>query len=197
MLLQIFPEIIYKENLSIDSYSLDNIKFKDDFSLDEKVLNLKEFKKIKELIETHLKKYTHDILEISKELNFYITRSWIIKVEKAEVFPSHQHTNSFFTGVLYLNVDEGKDAIIFEKEPYYQYVKYDYENTNIFNQMKVNFFPKKNDLLIFNARLFHQIGPHLTTNPRICLAFEVFAKGVFGKNNKGNSLNSGRLILNE
>ena len=43
----------------------------------------------------------------------------------------------------------------------------------------VNFFPKKNDLLIFDARLLHQIGPHLTTNPRICLAFEIFAKGAF------------------
>ena len=196
MLLQIFPDIIYKENLSISSYSLDNIKFEKEYSLNNKVLNLKEFKKIKELIEIHIKKYTHDILEISKELNFYITRSWIIKRDKAGLKSlCHQHTNSFFTGVLYLNLDEGKDSIIFEKPDYYSHIKYDFENPNIYNQIRVNFFPKKNDLLIFDARLLHQIGPHLTTNPRICLAFEIIAKGAFGNKNNSASFNKGILVL--
>ena len=96
---------------------------------------------------------------------------------------------------MYLDLDENKDSIIFQKHRDYQYVEYDYEKTNVYNQTQITFLPKKNDLLIFSARLLHQIGPHLSTNHRICLAFEVFAKGVFGKKNILREFNRGKLIL--
>jgi len=65
----------------------------------------------------------------------------------------------------------------------------------LYNQKRLSFFPRKNDLIMFDAKLYHQIGPHLTDNTRICLAFEVFARGTFGKKNTSLDYNNGALTL--
>jgi len=175
-ILQIFPEIIYQENISLDSYDINNLKFNNVGFSHNDILNMNQFKELKKIIQKHVEIYTHEILKISKNLIFYITRSWIIKLNKVENNSQfHNHTNSFFTGVLYLDLDEGQDSIVFQKE--------------------INFLPKKNDLIIFDAKLLHKVGAHLSTNNRVCLAFEVFAKGVFGKKNVSEFYNEGELLL--
>jgi|TARA_R100000544_G_scaffold21463_2_gene10627 uncharacterized protein (TIGR02466 family) len=197
-ILQIFPEIVYQENIPISSYDISNIDFNDAGFSHNDILNMNQFKKIKELIQGHVEKYTQEILEISKDLSFYITRSWIIKLEKAVNNQNfHNHSNSFFTGVLYLDIEEGQDSIVFQKKKDYHYVKYDFEKANVYNQEIINYLPKKNDLIIFDAKLLHQVGPHLSTKKRICLAFEVFAKGIFGKKNVSQMFNKGELELND
>ncbi len=194
--LQIFPEIIYQENISLNSYDINNLKFNNVGFSHNDILNMDQFKELKKIIQKHVEIYTHEILKISKDLIFYITRSWIIKLNKVENNSQfHNHTNSFFTGVLYLDLDEGQDSIVFQKEENYQFIKYDYEISNEYNQKKINFLPKKNDLIIFDAKLLHKVGAHLSTNNRVCLAFEVFAKGVFGKKNVSEFYNEGELLL--
>ena len=196
MLYQIFPQIVYQDNLDISNYVLEGIEFDEGFSSNDCILNLEQFKDIKNQIETHLKKYTHEVLGIDKDIEFYITRSWLYKVDtpKPEA-NAHHHTNSFFTGVLYLSIEEQKDAISFEKKYNFQYLNYSFEEANIYNQTKVTFFPKKNDLLIFDAALPHAIGAHLSNYLRLSLAFEVFAKGSFGSHNRLEHYNIGKLIL--
>tara|TARA_Y100001938_G_scaffold139253_1_gene205865 strand:- start:1222 stop:1824 length:603 start_codon:yes stop_codon:yes gene_type:complete len=199
MIFKIFPEIVYKDNLNIESYDISNINFSENdqrYSTDDNILDKDAFADIKKQINFHVKKFTSDILKISKDLKFYVTRSWLINIDKAH--PSgffHDHQNSFFTGVLYLNLDEGTDSISFQKRYNYQHLKYTYEFSNEYNEEKINYFPKKNDLIMFDARLEHSMGTHTTTNPRLCLAFEVFAKGTFGKHQKERSFNKGRLTI--
>ena len=199
MIFRIFPDIIYKDNLNIKSYDISDVDFsKEDeqYSTNDNILDQKAFQDIKKQIDLHIKKFTADILQINKDLKFYITRSWLININKAYasgIF--HDHINSFFTGVLYLNLDEGMDCISFQKRRNYQYLKYTYECDNEFNQEKLSYFPEKNDLIIFDAALEHSMGAHTTTNPRLCLAFEVFAKGAFGKDEKGRSFNMGKLTI--
>ena len=179
MIFKIFPEIIYKENLDIKSYDISGVDFsKEDekYSTDDDILDKEAFVDIKKQINLHVQKFTTDILQINKDLKFYITRSWLININKAYssgIF--HDHINSFFTGVLYL--------------------KYTYECSNEYNEEKLNYFPKKNDLILFDAKLEHSMGTHTTTNSRLCLAFEVFARGTFGKHEKERSFNKGRLTI--
>ena len=117
MIFKIFPEIIYKDNLNIKNYDISGVDFsKEDeqYSTNDNILDQKAFKDIKEQIDLHIQKFTADILQINKDLKFYITRSWLININKAYssgIF--HDHINSFFTGVLYLNLDEGIDCIKF------------------------------------------------------------------------------------
>ena len=199
---EIFPQLIYKENLKIKDINLKDFPFehKDprgiQFSKSNKILEIPDLKFLKDKIQDHINIFTKDILEISKDLDFYITRSWIITVDNEHFdFTSHNHQNSFFTGILYLDLDEGSDCIHFHKERNYQYIEYEYENINKYNQQSLTFHPNKNDLIIFDARLHHTAGNHITKNIRTSLAFEVFAKGSFGKENTFNNYNKGELIL--
>ena len=196
-LLEIFPEVVYQDNLPIKTFSLDNVEFDESgFSKNCNVLNLDSFKDIKTLIENSITKYTHELLSVSNDVTFYITRSWIINMKRLHFNSEyHNHANSFFTGVVYLELDEEKDSIQFKKTNEYKILEFDYDVPNKYNQSELNFFPMKNDIIIFDAKTYHRIGAHITTTPRICLAFEVFAKGTFGKKNMSNDFNVGQLTL--
>jgi len=202
MIFEIFPQLVYKDNLKIKDISIKDITFTQEnsrttkVSKSSKILEIPDLKFLKDKIEEHINIFTKNILGISKELDFYITRSWIITIDNEHFdFISHNHHNSFFTGILYLDLDEGSDCIHFHREKNYQYVKYDYENINKYNQQSLTFHPIKNDLIIFDARLNHTAGNHITKNVRTSLAFEVFAKGVFGKKNSLDTYNIGELVL--
>ena len=202
MLFQIFPTLIYKENLSISPININENEiefipignFK--YSTSDNILEKKYFSSLKKEIQRHVDIFTKDILEIENTLKFFITRSWVINIEKInDGGPFHTHSNSFFTGVFYINVDEEKDSFDIERSKTYQYIHYNYENTNKWNQQLITYYPKKNDLIIFDASLSHRIGHHLTSKLRTVIAFEVFAKGTFGSKSSLNSYNKGKLTL--
>jgi len=198
MIYEIFPSLVYQCNLSEDIKDIDFSHFetKEGFSKDTYVLDNNTSLTLKNLILNHINIYTKDILEISKNLEFYITRSWITHIKEGENIPSlHNHENSFFTGVFYFNVEENVDSIIFTKTRFHQYLNYYFEKNNKFNQGDVIFHPKKYDLIIFDASILHQMGPIVTNKVRNSLAFEVFARGIFGKKNIGAMYNLGELTL--
>ena len=200
MLFQLFPTLIYKENLSISPINMNKIKFSPigdfNYSTSDNILEQKYFSSLKKEIQRHVDIFTKDILEIENTLNFFITRSWVINIEKINNGgPFHSHSNSFFTGVFYINVDEEKDPFQIERSKSYQYLEYNYENINEWNQQLMTYYPKKNDLIIFDASLSHRVGHHLTSNLRTVVAFEIFAKGTFGSKGSLNSYNMGKLTL--
>ena len=161
------------------------------------ILEKKYFSSLKKEIQHHVDIFTKDILEIENTLNFFITRSWVLSIDKInDSGPFHSHGNSFFTGVFYINVDEEKDSFQIERSKTYQYIHYNYyKNPNEWNQQLITYYPKKNDLIIFDASLSHRIGHHLTSKLRTVIAFEVFAKGTFGSKGSLNSYNKGKLTL--
>ena len=194
MLFQLFPTLIYKENLSISPINMNKIKFSPigdfNYSTSDNILEQKYFSSLKKEIQRHVDIFTKDILEIENTLNFFITRSWVINIEKINNGgPFHSHSNSFFTGVFYINVDEEKDSFQIERSKSYQYLEYNYENINEWNQQLMTYYPKKNDSIIFDASLSHRVGHHLTSNLRTVVAFEIFAKGTFGSKGSLNSYN--------
>jgi uncharacterized protein (TIGR02466 family) len=201
MLFQIFPTLIYKENLSISPININKIEFSPlgnfKYSTSDNILEEKYFSSLKKEIQRHVDIFTKDILEIENTLNFFITRSWVLSIDKInDSGPFHSHGNSFFTGVFYINVDEEKDSFQIERSKTYQYIHYNYyENPNEWNQQLITYYPKKNDLIIFDASLSHRIGHHLTSKLRTVIAFEVFAKGTFGSKSSLNSYNKGKLTL--
>ena len=139
MLFQLFPTLIYKENLSISPINMNKIKFSPigdfNYSTSDNILEQKYFSSLKKEIQRHVDIFTKDILEIENTLNFFITRSWVINIEKINNGgPFHSHSNSFFTGVFYINVDEEKDSFQIERSKSYKYLEYNYENINEWNQ---------------------------------------------------------------
>jgi len=201
MIYQIFPSLVYKENLisemkDFDISKLEQFEKKEGFSVDSYVLNHKDILILKNIFLRHIDIYTKDILEIEKSVEFYITRSWITEVKEGEFTPTvHTHQNAFFTGVLYFNVEEEVDSIVFVRTKPHQYLSYGFEKVNKFNQEAVTFHPKKWDFIILDAAIPHHMGPIISKKTRNSLVMEIFARGTFGKCNVGNAYNVGELIL--
>ena len=59
---------------------------------------------LKEFCEQHIKTYVNEVINPqNKELDFYITQSWINVIEPGEEHQRHAHQNSIISGVLYSN----------------------------------------------------------------------------------------------
>jgi uncharacterized protein (TIGR02466 family) len=129
--------------------------------------------------------YVYNVLKIKPEIEFYITTSWAVKFLPGGSAKEHTHSNSLFSGVLYLKAAEDTGQIAFHK-----YQKYlDISSTtlnlgftewNIFNSDKWSITPNENQIIIFPSNVTHSVEINNSNDDRISIAFNMFVKGKFG-----------------
>ena len=187
----LFSAPVYKNNagpLSIPE--LDQLDFKklpgDVWCLESKyVLDLPEFKSVRQVVEHEIKFYTRNILRVDEKIEFYITNSWINKHTEGDHLTRHLHNNSIISGVIYLETSPDSGDIIFYRPfhsmfPYPKTVDLDVVDYNIYNCQSWSITPKNNDIILFPSMLEHSSEPNRTDIPRYCIAFNVFVRGTFG-----------------
>ena len=98
-------EDIIEEGMSAKTTN-SNSSSKNSYIFDTRLYKLKEF--CKEHIETYVEK----IISPKKELDFYITQSWLNITKPGESHGLHSHPNSIISGVFYVSTEED-DKIYF------------------------------------------------------------------------------------
>jgi uncharacterized protein (TIGR02466 family) len=194
MITELFAVPIFSDNLKLD---LDNLTDSSKISTydhilegnyfissNTKILDLDKLKNEKEVILNKINCFLHDLFGISKKNEFYITSSWFVKFSKNSWAQKHIHSNSIFSGVIYLNNDLGGE-ICFHKDNRYHNISYptielEYDSWNAINSDFWKFKPKKGDIFLFPSNVTHSVEKNLSDNERISLAFNVFARGKFG-----------------
>jgi uncharacterized protein (TIGR02466 family) len=182
-----FPTPIYINNIDYDFSLLETIKSYEyeifhtkeqsgTYTISKKILERQELSSLKTIIENMYKQYMYEVLGFSDEIDFRITTSWVVRLFPNDYGQKHFHTNSFFSGVLYLDVDEQTSPIIFYKNgsninelgnpsiieiPFTDGFRY-----NEFNSHKWTYYPKKNDLIIFPSYLNHEMTENKSTITR-------------------------------
>ena len=154
-----------------------NINTKDSY-----ILNRKEFKNLKKFLDKCIKDYLNKIICPSKNIELYITQSWLNYTEENQYHHQHAHPNSVVSGVLYFDSDVENDKIIFSHPVPYTQIKPDIDKTkfNLWNS-ETWFFPvKTGDLFMFPSSTSHQVDTKKGNNTRISLAFNTFYKGNLG-----------------
>lgn len=151
---------------SNDNYVLENPEFKDlkQFCLEAVNIMIKEAYQPKEKIEP------------------YITQSWLNFTEHKGYHHLHNHSNSFISGVLYINSDIDKDKIQFYRNEYMQLQIESPSNNIYYNSYTLPVNTGK--LILFPSSTMHQVPKTTNKKTRISLAFNTFIKGNLG-NNKG------------
>jgi hypothetical protein len=91
---------------------LDN-NFYSQHSLNLKILNQKNFLKLKKYIIKEFDFFKNNILKYNN-INFVITNSWLTKTEKNQFSYPHNHNNSMFSGIFYIDVNDNQKNISFE-----------------------------------------------------------------------------------
>jgi uncharacterized protein (TIGR02466 family) len=118
---------------------------------------------------------------------FQMTTSWGVKVGKNAYSQFHSHSNSYISGVLYLNGDEESGDIEFES-PVYEQIMPVPNQFNFINSKTWNVKPQKDLLLFFPSYLKHRIKKHLSNDDRYSIAFNFIPYNTYGKGDSQISL---------
>jgi|APGre2960657404_1045060.scaffolds.fasta_scaffold07557_2 uncharacterized protein (TIGR02466 family) len=195
-LLQLFPIPFYSSKVNVSSLDKQNIKKLNYkridsnngyISVDTKVLDNDIFESLKKEIENHVGIYTRNVLNIANNTSFYITNSWVMKHIRGDSAHRHHHTNSIFSGTVYIQTDN--DSGIFSVYKTYtnvipKIISPEYNEWNIFNCESSSFIPQNNDIFLFPSNLDHEVSQCNSSDDRYCLAFNVFLKGTLGQSDK-------------
>jgi uncharacterized protein (TIGR02466 family) len=153
-------------------------------SEDIHVLNSKNLKTLKKMLEQKVEIYTNSFLRYKNK--FQITTSWFTNVKKEGYSEYHNHSNSMFSGTFYIQANVEQDKIAFENYNNPTWLLEPVENT-IYNCRQYNFNVHPGLLILFPSETYHRIQPNLNSEERISLAFNIIPKGFIGSND--NSLN--------
>lgn len=194
-LFTLFPVPIYKTSITLDR------------SLDEKIQHLQflrlesnngyrskskylleqpEFDKLKQVLLSHIDEYVYKILSVNKKIKFYITTSWCMKHIKNDFADLHYHNNSVISGILYIHSPKDSGNLIFHKSREFcnlwpEFMVPQFDTYNNLNSSSWTFKPDSNDLFLFPSNLTHSVTNNLTSEDRLCIAFNVFWRGLFGE----------------
>lgn len=162
-----------------------NERSKNGYVLDSKsMLNLKKF------LTTCVNAYFQNIFKPPKDVSIHITQSWLNYSNKNESHHKHGHPNSFVSGVLYINADVSKDAIVFCIDENYDRIKFFPQEFNSYNSKEWIVPVQTGALVLFPSNLQHYVPPVISEKERVSLSFNTYLKGKLG-----SEVSSTELIL--
>ena len=140
-------------------------------------------KKIKQFVEQHLKTYVEQVINPRKELDFYITQSWLNVTKPGEFHHEHCHSNSIISGVFYISTEQSdKIAFADPNTKVKDLIEIGFREYNTWNS--TNWFVPAiaNELVLFPSWLSHKVEPNENaTTDRISISFNTFVKGPLGQ----------------
>ena len=149
-------------------------------SIDSYILNNVKLRNIREFIEKGIQKYVDNIIcPLNKELEFYITQSWLNFSKPEQYHHQHRHPNSLISGCLYVNATKDVDNITFFNDTYKR-IDIPVENYNSYNAHSWWIPIETGQLILFDSSLKHMVENTKSKETRISIAFNVFVKGIIG-----------------
>lgn len=147
----------------------------------QQILELAEFKELKDAIEEKLNTYFYEIMNASPDCEIYITESWMNKTEKGQSHHRHWHPNSILSGIVSIATDANGGATVFITSGY-DTIEYDIIEPNLYNSKRWGINLNPGDMLIFPSAVEHLVEEYKGDIPRISLSFNTFVKGIVNKN---------------
>lgn len=147
-------------------------------SVNTYLLNNAELTRIKSRVEECVTEYAQEIWKA--KVDPFITQSWLNFNAPGESHHMHSHSNSLYSGVLYVDVEDGRDRISFYQSGYQQ-IKPIYKEWNQWNSDSWWLPIKSGEIIIFPSSLVHDVDnvpDGLTKKTRVSLAFNTFAKKI-------------------
>ncbi len=139
-----------------------------------------ELSSIKDFINANVRTYIDEVLSPPPGLEFYYTNSWFTFNEPGQEHKPHVHQNCILSGTFYFNADRDHDCIDFINFSKYKQIWWEEVNVNRRNEEATSFHVGSGDLVIFPPGLYHAVPKTTSKNTRICLAFNVFFRGIIG-----------------
>lgn len=199
-ILPVFPTPFGVSNIDIDTTKLLKIiesfeyhRFETQtasYTTNKRILQKEELKDLRQKFEEKYNNFIYDQLGFSREIEFRITTSWVVKLEPGDYTHAHYHAHSMFSCVFYLDVDNDSGAITFYRkikinelggdDPLFIIPVSNSFNYNEYNSPSWRFNPIKNDFIIFPSNINHEVAVNKSNKTRYSLAFNLFPSGSIG-----------------
>ena len=151
-----------------------------------------KLKKIKEFCKEHINTYLEKLISPEKEIDLYITQSWINVNKPGESHHLHNHPNSIISGVYYVATGEPEEDRIHFHDPtthMKERMEFDIKEYNFWNSTTWFIPVEKNNLILFPSWLPHSVEKNENaTIDRISISFNTFVRGKLGEKNHLNEL---------
>ena len=144
------------------------------------ILDDEKYSEFQKYIIQAAEQYARDIL-CYEDTELFMTQSWVNVAHKGQEFDRHHHANSFISGVYYWQDDI--TPLTFVKTPIELWIGQICPN---YNPEKFDMYPdgnpirewpvRKNQMVLFESSLIHQVGENKSDVPRYSLAFNLFPK---------------------
>lgn len=142
------------------------------------ILKLTKLKFLKQKIMNCFMEFVNSTL-LLENIEFKIISSWITKVGQGDIGHSHNHGNSFYSGVFYIDVNDntGKITFINVNKSTFELKPSEYNNLN---SVKWSIQPKNNQIIFFPSEVYHQVEENKSNIIRYSLAFNIMPVGKIG-----------------
>jgi uncharacterized protein (TIGR02466 family) len=168
-------------NINLDKQGLMIENIGNKFTSDQNILNANQNITIYEAIKKHVDIYFYELLRAEKDIEIYITQSWINKSAPGDYHQVHTHPNSFISGTFYYKTNANAGQLTFA-DPKYTPLEYRKQEHTAFNSNLWKVIPSEYDLILFPSYILHGVGINNSSGTRLSLAFNTYLKGII--NNK-------------
>jgi len=188
----LYPKVFCIDSLDVgDEYFNDIKQFakkvdykKADFDYDRsslvnqdfEILNKPQFKLLGDMLLKSFTTFTKEHLKISND--FKVSSSWLTKTEPNHQSHFHRHYNCYYSGVFYIDTDEGGE-IIFENMADERFLLNKIED-NDYNTKSFIFKTENKMIIFFPSDIQHKIAENKTNKDRYSLAFNFYPVGNIG-----------------
>lgn len=148
-------------------------------STDSYILENKLLRELKKVIEAKTNNFFEKIYKPTEGVKLRITQSWVNYTSPGGYHHSHNHPNSFVSGVLYIRANPEIDLICFNRPPTERLVVDTVEFSD-FTTGKILIPVKTGILALFPSSLSHNVPVTSGEEDRISLSFNTFFQGVAG-----------------
>jgi len=189
----LFPKLLVTTKINFTKKQLDFVLNQKTFdtdinngkiSKDNYILNKKPLASLKKDILIELEKYFFDILKL-KDVNINIVNSWSVINKPGQQSHTHNHLNSFCSGVLYLKKPKNSGDLIFHRneltptDNISPKLAMQFKEYNDFNCHHFTLPVNEGDLVLFPSLMNHSTQVNNSNEDRLILAFNVFLNGKF------------------
>jgi len=155
------------------------------------ILNEEILSELKSHCENWLSIYSHEVLKVDINTEFYITQSWANYMPTNGYHHIHTHPNSVISGTFYVQTDgtpvQFHDSVITGGWKKYL-LDLNFEEVNDYNASVFWFNSVENEMIFFPSSLPHSVKENEFMRDRISISFNTFARGVIGVNEGATEL---------
>tara|TARA_R110000824_G_scaffold396413_1_gene597855 strand:- start:1990 stop:2604 length:615 start_codon:yes stop_codon:yes gene_type:complete len=139
------------------------------------------FQELIKLIQESVLKIAEHFYQAKQGYKVEVVSMWLNSKPTGINHPPHNHTNTFISGVLYLDGEEKTYPSLKLLRPYQLPIVPLVDKFNEINSNVIELLTAKDEVIFFPSYLLHFVDTNLNEKPRISIAFDTLLRGKYGE----------------